>query len=197
MLRPLPDTRECRSAHWYHPARPVPSTRFLTVSTVFSAASPASLFHLAPAMGFTTLPASPRACHRSNRARLAFRVVHEPFEVCPRLQPCCVTTAVSTLTLRLMKPESGPAPASRSIPACTGKLEPAEAGLHVPAAPWGATTADESAAMQFCSRDPRSEDRTYAPARSLDVASTPTEMSASAPPRQSGRLRGVAPLTSP
>jgi hypothetical protein len=37
-----------------------------------------------PAMRFTTLPASPRAHHRGDGARLAFPIVHEPFEVCPR-----------------------------------------------------------------------------------------------------------------
>jgi hypothetical protein len=197
MLRPLPDTRECRSARWYHPARPVPSSRFLTVSTVFSAASPASLFHLAPAMGFTTLPASPRAHRRNDGAKLAFPVMHEPFEVCPRLQPYRVTTASSTLTLRLVELAPGSAPVTGSTPTCTGKLEPTEVGLHVPATPWGATTADESAAMQLCKHDPRSEDQTCALARSLDAASPATEMAASETPRQSGRLRGVAPLTSP
>lgn len=63
-----------------------------------------------PAMGFTTFPASPRARHRSDEARLTFPIVHEPFEVCPRLQPYRVTTAPSTLTLRPVMPDIGPAP---------------------------------------------------------------------------------------
>lgn len=111
--------------------------------------------------------ASPRSHRRSGRARLTFPVVHEPSEVCPRPQPHRVTTVLATLALRSTIPGAGPAPAPRVVPACTGKLEPTEVGLHVPAAPWSATAADESTAMQVCDRDPRPESRTCAAARFL------------------------------
>lgn len=124
-------------------------------------------------MGFTTFPASLRTHRRSDGAKLTFPVVHEPFEVCPRPQPYRVTTATSTLTLHPVIPGIGSAPTPRVTPAYTGKLEPTEMGLHVPAALWSATAADESTAMQVCGSNPRSEDQTYAVARSPGRASTP------------------------
>jgi hypothetical protein len=197
MLRPLPGIRRCRSACWYHPARPVPPSRFLTVSAVFSAASPAGLFHPAPAMGFTTLPVSPCTRRRSAEAELTIPVVHDPSEVCPCLQPCRVTTAVSTLTLRPATPGTSSALIPRNTPDRIGKLEPTEMGLHVPAAPWSATTADESTAMQICNCHPKPEGPTCAVARSPSRPSPqPRTASASEQPGQSGRLRGVSPLTS-
>lgn len=168
MLRPLPDIRGCRLARWYHPARHVPPARFLTVSAVCSAASPAGLFRPASAMGFTTFQASPCTHRRSDGARLTIPVVHEPFKVFPRRQPFRVTTAVSTLPFHPASLESGSAPSPGYVPACTGKLEPTEMGLHVPAAPWSAAAADESATLQVCGYSPWSEDQTHAVARSLD-----------------------------
>jgi hypothetical protein len=158
-----------------------------------------------PRVCFTSLrPWGSRPCRRPLAPTAEAMRPGWPFRSCTNpsksVLACSRTVSprpVSTLTLRLVELAPGSAPVTGSTPTCTGKLEPAEAGLHVPATPWGATAADESAAMQLCKHDPRSEDRTCALARSLDAASPATEMAASETPRQSGRLRGVAPLTSP
>jgi hypothetical protein len=167
MLRPLPDTRRCRSARWYHPVRLVPPTRFLTVPAACSAASPAGLFRPASGHGVHDLagvPSHPPPKWRG-QADLSDRARTLRSLSSPAAAPCHHGR---------FHPDVAPGDARHRpsadlayTPACTGKLEPTEMGLHVPAAPWSATAADESTAIQVCDRDPRSEDRTCALARSL------------------------------
>jgi hypothetical protein len=190
----------------------VPPAWFLTTSTAFSAHRLAGLLH--PAAG----PGVRRVSGRSPSSRR-----QNPSKGSPRRQPCHVTVAVClpAVTGEMSKPvaealgDPGPKPANHQVeaPVCRSRppRRPARAGCEHPAPPPRSKHVPEYARQprrtshpdERGSRSSESPAGTVAEAAGLPGAPSRTQANLRADGRarrnisRSGRLRGLAPPTSP
>jgi hypothetical protein len=102
-LRPLPPSRKMALAHWYHPARHVPSMWSFTTSTACSAATLQMYCNLLPVMGFDTFHGSCDVQANLSVITPAPRIaVSDPSKNTTRRQPHRVTAAVASMMFMLV-----------------------------------------------------------------------------------------------